>query len=94
VRGQAPAERQQVLDHLEAQLADFLSDSKESAAFTESERREVEKDVQQARKHCDDLLLNMETGGTRTHTHARTRTHTHTHTHAHTHTHTHTHTPL
>lgn len=61
VRGQAPAERQQVLDHLEAQLADFLSDSKESAAFTESERREVEKDVQQARKHCDDLLLNMET---------------------------------
>ncbi|TNN50810.1 Microtubule-actin cross-linking factor 1, isoforms 1/2/3/5 [Liparis tanakae] len=61
VRGQAPAERQQVLDHLESQLADFLSDSKESAAFTAGERREVEKEAQQARKHCEDLLLNMET---------------------------------
>ncbi|TKS88879.1 Microtubule-actin cross-linking factor 1 [Collichthys lucidus] len=61
VRCQSPAERQQVLDHLESQLADFLSDSKESALFTPGERRELEKDVQQAQQHCQDLLLNMET---------------------------------
>ncbi|XP_068566964.1 microtubule-actin cross-linking factor 1, isoforms 1/2/3/4/5 isoform X5 [Cebidichthys violaceus] len=61
VRCQAPAERQQVLDHLESQLADFLSDSKESSVFTAGERRELEKDVQQAQQHCQDLLLNMET---------------------------------
>nr|XP_046274645.1 microtubule-actin cross-linking factor 1 isoform X19 [Scatophagus argus] len=61
VRSQSPAERQQVLDHLESQLADFLSDSKESALFTPGERRELEKDVQQALQHCQDLLLNMET---------------------------------
>ncbi|XP_060948240.1 microtubule-actin cross-linking factor 1 isoform X2 [Limanda limanda] len=61
VRCQSPSERQQVLDHLESQLADFLSDSKESALFTPAERRELEKDVQQAQQHCEDLLLNMET---------------------------------
>ncbi|XP_051247425.1 microtubule-actin cross-linking factor 1 isoform X19 [Dicentrarchus labrax] len=61
VRCQSPAERQQVLGHLESQLADFLSDSKESALFTPGERRELEKDVQQAQQHCQDLLLNMET---------------------------------
>ncbi|KAM3595755.1 uncharacterized protein V6R79_002337 [Siganus canaliculatus] len=61
VRSQSPGERQQVLDHLESQLADFLSDSKESALFTAGERRELEKDVQQAQKHCQDLLHNMET---------------------------------
>ncbi|XP_074468757.1 microtubule-actin cross-linking factor 1, isoforms 1/2/3/4/5 isoform X2 [Sebastes fasciatus] len=60
VRCQSPAERQQVLDHLESQLADFLSDSKESSVFMPSERRELEKDVQQAQQHCQDLLLNME----------------------------------
>uniref|UniRef100_A0A8C4IC72 Microtubule-actin cross-linking factor 1 n=1 Tax=Dicentrarchus labrax TaxID=13489 RepID=A0A8C4IC72_DICLA len=61
VRLRSPAERQQVLGHLESQLADFLSDSKESALFTPGERRELEKDVQQAQQHCQDLLLNMET---------------------------------
>ncbi|XP_070702106.1 microtubule-actin cross-linking factor 1, isoforms 1/2/3/4 [Pempheris klunzingeri] len=61
VRCQSSAERQQVLDHLESQLADFLSDSKESSLFTAGERRELEKDVQQAQQHCQDLLLNMET---------------------------------
>ncbi|CAB1420218.1 unnamed protein product [Pleuronectes platessa] len=61
VRCQSPTERQQVLDHLESHLADFLSDSKESALFTPAERRELEKDVQQAQQHCQDLLLNMET---------------------------------
>uniref|UniRef100_A0A665WVH5 Microtubule actin crosslinking factor 1 n=1 Tax=Echeneis naucrates TaxID=173247 RepID=A0A665WVH5_ECHNA len=62
VRSQSPTERQQVLDHLESQLADFLSDSKESSLFTPAERRELEKDVQQAQQHCQNLLLNMETG--------------------------------
>uniref|UniRef100_A0A665WW59 Microtubule actin crosslinking factor 1 n=1 Tax=Echeneis naucrates TaxID=173247 RepID=A0A665WW59_ECHNA len=61
VRSQSPTERQQVLDHLESQLADFLSDSKESSLFTPAERRELEKDVQQAQQHCQNLLLNMET---------------------------------
>lgn len=62
VRGQSPTERQQVLDHLESHLADFLSDSKESTVFTAGERRELEEDVQQVQQHCQDLLLNMETG--------------------------------
>ncbi|KAK2920792.1 hypothetical protein Q8A73_000277 [Channa argus] len=61
VRCQSPSERQQVLDHLESQLSDFLSDSKESSLFTTSERQELEKEVQQAQQHCQDLLLNMET---------------------------------
>ncbi|TDH03803.1 hypothetical protein EPR50_G00145770 [Perca flavescens] len=61
VRSQTPSERQQVLDHLESQLADFLSDSKESSVFTAGEKRELEKDVQQAQQHCQDLVLNMET---------------------------------
>nr|XP_033493657.1 microtubule-actin cross-linking factor 1, isoforms 1/2/3/5 isoform X20 [Epinephelus lanceolatus] len=61
VRCQSPSERQQVLDHLESQLADFLSDSKESSMFTPGERRELERDVQQAQQHCKDLLHNMET---------------------------------
>ncbi|XP_074542218.1 microtubule-actin cross-linking factor 1, isoforms 1/2/3/4 [Halichoeres trimaculatus] len=61
VRSQSPTERQQVMDHLESQLGDFLSDSKESSLFTPSERRELERDVQAAQQHCQDLLLNMET---------------------------------
>ncbi|XP_068188918.1 microtubule-actin cross-linking factor 1 isoform X15 [Antennarius striatus] len=60
VRSQQPSERQQVLDHLDSQLADFLSDSKESTLFTPAERRELEKDVQQAQQHCQDLLRNIE----------------------------------
>ncbi|KAM3858524.1 microtubule-actin cross-linking factor 1, isoforms 1/2/3/4/5 [Diretmus argenteus] len=61
VRSQSASERQQVLDHLEAQLSDFLSDSRESALFTPADRRELERDAQQAQQHCQDLLLNMET---------------------------------
>ncbi|XP_029938047.1 microtubule-actin cross-linking factor 1 isoform X3 [Salarias fasciatus] len=61
IRTQAPSERQHVLDHLQSQLSDFLSDSKESSLFTPAERRELEKDVQQAQQHCQDLLRNMET---------------------------------
>ncbi|KAL3984244.1 dual specificity protein kinase CLK1/4 [Sarotherodon galilaeus] len=61
VRSQSPSDREHVLDHLESQLADFLSDSKESSLFTPAERRELEKDVQQAQQHCQELLLNMET---------------------------------
>uniref|UniRef100_A0A671X8B3 Microtubule actin crosslinking factor 1 n=1 Tax=Sparus aurata TaxID=8175 RepID=A0A671X8B3_SPAAU len=57
VRLTSPAERQQVLGHLESQLADFLSDSKESALFTPGERKELEKEVQQAQQHCQNLLL-------------------------------------
>lgn len=62
VQSQSPSEREHVLNHLESQMADFLSDSKESSLFTPAERRELEKDVQQAQQHCQDLLLNMETG--------------------------------
>ncbi|XP_072227135.1 microtubule-actin cross-linking factor 1 isoform X13 [Leuresthes tenuis] len=61
VRCQSPSERQHVLDHMESQLSDFLEDSKESSLFTPAERRELEKDVQEAQQHCQDLLLNMQT---------------------------------
>uniref|UniRef100_A0A8C5CUT3 Microtubule actin crosslinking factor 1 n=1 Tax=Gadus morhua TaxID=8049 RepID=A0A8C5CUT3_GADMO len=62
MRSQSPPERDQALDELESHLADFLSDSKESALFTPAERSDLEKEAQQAQKHCQDLLLNMETG--------------------------------
>lgn len=62
VCGQSPTERQQALGNLDSHLADFLADSKESSLFTPAERRDVEEDVQQAQRHCKDLLLNMETG--------------------------------
>ncbi|XP_056439537.1 microtubule-actin cross-linking factor 1, isoforms 1/2/3/4/5-like isoform X1 [Gadus chalcogrammus] len=61
MRSQSPPERDQALDELESHLADFLSDSKESALFTPAERSDLEKEAQQAQKHCQDLLLNMET---------------------------------
>ncbi|XP_055732109.1 microtubule-actin cross-linking factor 1-like isoform X17 [Salvelinus fontinalis] len=61
VRSQTPVARDQALDHLEAHLADFLSDSKESALFTPTERRELERDAHTAQEHCQDLLVNMET---------------------------------
>lgn len=54
--------RDQALNHLEAHLADFLSDTKESALFTPAERRELERDAHTAQEHCQDLLVNMETG--------------------------------
>uniref|UniRef100_A0A1A8EJA6 Microtubule-actin crosslinking factor 1 n=2 Tax=Nothobranchius korthausae TaxID=1143690 RepID=A0A1A8EJA6_9TELE len=61
VRSQSPSDRQHVVDHLDAQLTDFLSDSKESSLFTPAERRELEGEVEEALQHCQDLLLNMET---------------------------------
>ncbi|CAF94383.1 unnamed protein product, partial [Tetraodon nigroviridis] len=61
VRRQAPAERQELLKHLESHLADFLSDSKESTVFTSGERRQLEEDAEQAQQHCQNLVLNMET---------------------------------
>uniref|UniRef100_A0A8C7L6R6 Microtubule actin crosslinking factor 1 n=1 Tax=Oncorhynchus kisutch TaxID=8019 RepID=A0A8C7L6R6_ONCKI len=61
VRSQTPVAREQALDHLEAHLADFLSDSKESGLFTPTERRELERDAHTAQEHCQDLLVNMET---------------------------------
>lgn len=64
VRSQSPSERQRVLDHLETQLADFLLDSRDSVLFTPAERQEVEEEVEQAQRHCRDLLLNMESGKT------------------------------
>ncbi|XP_038827418.1 microtubule-actin cross-linking factor 1-like [Salvelinus namaycush] len=61
VRSQTPVARDQALNHLEAHLADFLSDSKESALFNPAERRELERDAHTAQEHCQDLLVNMET---------------------------------
>ncbi|XP_057684745.1 microtubule-actin cross-linking factor 1 isoform X13 [Corythoichthys intestinalis] len=60
IRNQSPSERQQTLDNLDSHLSDFLTDSKESSLFTPAERRELETEVRQARQHCQDLLLNME----------------------------------
>ncbi|XP_068505073.1 microtubule-actin cross-linking factor 1 isoform X7 [Syngnathus scovelli] len=60
VRSQSPSERQQVLDHLDSHLSDFLSDSRESSLFTPAERRELEADVRQAQLRCRELLLSME----------------------------------
>uniref|UniRef100_A0A8C7UPH9 Microtubule-actin cross-linking factor 1-like n=1 Tax=Oncorhynchus mykiss TaxID=8022 RepID=A0A8C7UPH9_ONCMY len=56
--------RHTVLTHrvkIQAHLADFLSDSKESGLFTPTERRELERDAHTAQEHCQDLLVNMET---------------------------------
>ncbi|XP_034017058.1 microtubule-actin cross-linking factor 1 isoform X22 [Thalassophryne amazonica] len=61
VRCQSASERQQVLDHLESQWVDFLSDSRESSLFTQVDRRKLEKDVCQTQQHSRDLLLSMET---------------------------------
>ncbi|XP_031645197.1 microtubule-actin cross-linking factor 1 isoform X26 [Oncorhynchus kisutch] len=61
VRSQTPVARDQALNHLEAHLADFLSDSKESVLFNPAERRELERDAHTAQEHCQDLLVNMET---------------------------------
>ncbi|XP_062342611.1 microtubule-actin cross-linking factor 1 isoform X3 [Osmerus eperlanus] len=61
VLSQPPSERDQALDRLDAHLVDFLSDSRESALFTPSERRELEKEANAARQHCQELLVNMET---------------------------------
>ncbi|XP_077405792.1 microtubule-actin cross-linking factor 1 isoform X5 [Vanacampus margaritifer] len=60
IRSQSPSERQQVLDHLDSHLSDFVADSRESSLFTPAERRELEADVRQAQQRCRDLLLSME----------------------------------
>ncbi|XP_051928429.1 microtubule-actin cross-linking factor 1 isoform X19 [Hippocampus zosterae] len=60
IRRLSALERQQVLDHLDSHLSDFLCDSRESSLFTPAERRELEADVRQAEQRCRELLLNME----------------------------------
>lgn len=62
MRLQAPAERQQALDNLEAHLSDFLTDSRESSLFTPTERRELEREAENCREHCQTLLVSLETG--------------------------------
>ncbi|KAL2080392.1 hypothetical protein ACEWY4_024185 [Coilia grayii] len=61
VRSLPPAERQQALENLDAHLGDFLSDSRESLLFTPAERRELEKEVDDCRTHCQSLFVSMET---------------------------------
>ncbi|XP_076157599.1 microtubule-actin cross-linking factor 1 isoform X8 [Alosa pseudoharengus] len=61
VRSLSAAERQQPLENLDAHLGDFLSDSKESSLFTPAERRELEREVDDCRKHCQSLFVSMET---------------------------------
>lgn len=68
MRFQSPSDRQQALDHLDAHLADFLADSRESALFTASERRELEQEAQKCHEHCQALLISMETGKQTGHT--------------------------
>ncbi|KAI5091811.1 microtubule-actin cross-linking factor 1 isoform X12, partial [Silurus meridionalis] len=58
---QTPSDRQQALDHLDAHLANFLGDSRESAVFTAAERRELERGAQKCHEHCQALLISMET---------------------------------
>lgn len=64
MRLQTPAERQQALDHLDAHLSDFLTDSRESSLFTPAERRDLERDAEICREHCQTLLVSLETGKT------------------------------
>ncbi|RXN05391.1 microtubule-actin cross-linking factor 1 isoform X1 [Labeo rohita] len=61
MRLQAPAERQQALDNLDAHLSDFLTDSRESSLFTPTERRELEKEAENCREHCQTLQVSLET---------------------------------
>ncbi|XP_068071420.1 microtubule-actin cross-linking factor 1 isoform X36 [Danio rerio] len=61
MRLQPPAERQQALDNLDAHLTDFLSDSHESSLFTPTERRELEREAENCREHCQTLLVSLET---------------------------------
>ncbi|XP_016121796.1 microtubule-actin cross-linking factor 1-like, partial [Sinocyclocheilus grahami] len=61
MRLQAPAERQQTLDNLDAHLSDFLADSRESSLFTPTERRELEREAENCHEHCQTLLVSLET---------------------------------
>lgn len=62
MRLQAPAERQLALNNLDAHLSDFLTDSRESALFTPTERHELEREAENCREHCQTLLVSLETG--------------------------------
>uniref|UniRef100_A0A671N7K4 Microtubule-actin cross-linking factor 1-like n=1 Tax=Sinocyclocheilus anshuiensis TaxID=1608454 RepID=A0A671N7K4_9TELE len=61
MRLQAPAERQQALDNLDAHLSDFLTDSRESSLFTPAERCELEREAENCREHCQALQVSLET---------------------------------
>ena len=62
VRSLPPAERQQALENMDAHLGDFVTDSRESALFTVTERQELQREVDDCRKHCQSLFVSMETG--------------------------------
>jgi len=62
MRLQSPTERQQALNNLDAHLSDFLTDSRESALFTPTERCELEREAEDCREHCQTLLVSLETG--------------------------------
>uniref|UniRef100_A0A8C1JHJ0 Microtubule actin crosslinking factor 1 n=1 Tax=Cyprinus carpio TaxID=7962 RepID=A0A8C1JHJ0_CYPCA len=61
MRLQAPAERQQALDNLDAHLSDFLTDSHESSLFTPTECRELERETENCRERCQTLQVSLET---------------------------------
>ncbi|XP_056113597.1 microtubule-actin cross-linking factor 1 isoform X18 [Rhinichthys klamathensis goyatoka] len=61
MRLQAPTERQQALNNLDAHLSDFLTDSRESALFTPTERCELEREAEDCREHSQTLLVSLET---------------------------------
>ncbi|XP_066529620.1 microtubule-actin cross-linking factor 1 isoform X2 [Hoplias malabaricus] len=61
VRSQSPSDRQQALENLDTHLADFLQDSHESSLFALSERRELEKEAENCRQHCQALQISLET---------------------------------
>uniref|UniRef100_A0A672SX36 Microtubule actin crosslinking factor 1 n=1 Tax=Sinocyclocheilus grahami TaxID=75366 RepID=A0A672SX36_SINGR len=62
MRLQAPVERQQALDNLDAHLSDFLTDSRESSLFMPTERCELEREAENCREHCQALQVSLETG--------------------------------
>lgn len=62
MRLQAPAERQQALDNLDAHLSDFLTDSHESSLFMPTECRELERETENCRERCQTLQVSLETG--------------------------------
>uniref|UniRef100_A0A3B1JHF0 Microtubule actin crosslinking factor 1 n=1 Tax=Astyanax mexicanus TaxID=7994 RepID=A0A3B1JHF0_ASTMX len=61
MRSQPPAERQQALEHLDNHLSDFQTDCRESAFFTPSEVRELEREAESCHQHAQSLLTSMET---------------------------------
>uniref|UniRef100_W5K6X2 Microtubule actin crosslinking factor 1 n=1 Tax=Astyanax mexicanus TaxID=7994 RepID=W5K6X2_ASTMX len=55
------SERQQALEHLDNHLSDFQTDCRESAFFTPSEVRELEREAESCHQHAQSLLTSMET---------------------------------